>query len=213
MLHCLLHCGFGVVLLKSFMNALPVCSAVVFDSKELPAIGPQVLCLGNFFCMCHWKQQQQQQQHGRWQGRVERRLVRPDPHQFHSEPGWGYWERGRALLCEYTDSLTSHGYKPEANFYFCFCNQCLEPLLSLQHDWIDTPAGFMVRKTQQSVHSCEITPSYHNVIISVHSSVQLLPATDFCQSVSCTFWLVAGRGNGFTPMLLWVTTHTLPPRA
>lgn len=71
----------------------------------------------------------------------------------------------------------------------------------------------MVRKTQQSVHSCEITPSYHNVIISVHSSVQLLPATDFCQSVSCTFWLVAGRGNGFTPMLLWVPTHTLPPRA
>lgn len=37
----------------------------------------------------------------------------------------------------------------------------------------------MVSKTQQSVHSCEITPSYHNVIISVHSSVQLLPAADY----------------------------------
>lgn len=199
MLHCLLHCGFGVVLLKSFMNALPVCSAVVFDSKELPAIGPQVLCLGNFFCMCHWKQQQQQQ-HGRWQGRVEGRLVRPDPHQFHSEPGWGYWERGRALLCEYTDSLTSHGYKPEANFYFCFCNQCLEPLLSLQHDWIDTPAGFMVRKTQQSVHSCEITPSYHNVIISVHSSVQLLPAADFLSVCELHFLVSSWKRK-------WIYTH------
>lgn len=177
MLHCLLHCGFGVVLLKSFMNALPVCSAVVFDSKELPAIGLQVLCSGNFFCMCHWKQQQQQQ-HGRWQGRVERRLVRPDPHQFHSEPGWGYWERGRALLCEYTDSLTSHGYKPEANFYFCFCNQCLEPLLSLQHDWIDTPAGFMVRK-----NTTECTQLWNHSFLSqcYHQCSLICPIVACCR--------------------------------
>lgn len=34
MLHCLLHCGFGAVLLKSFMNAFPLCSVVCFFEQQ-----------------------------------------------------------------------------------------------------------------------------------------------------------------------------------
>ena len=184
---------------------------VFLSSKELPAIGLQVLCLGNFFFMCHWKQQQQ---HGRWQGRAERRLVRPDPHQFHPEPGWGYWERGRALLCEYTDSQTSHGHKPEANFYFSFSLRPVPRAPSQAAAWPNRHTSWLHGKTQQSVHNCEVTPSYHNVSISVHSSVQVLPAADFCQSVSCTCLLVAGRGNWFSHMSCCFGFHpTLPPRA
>lgn len=60
MLHCLLHCAFGVVLLKvSLMLACLLCCVV--DSKKLSAIGFLGLCFGNLFFMCHWEQQQ----HGR----------------------------------------------------------------------------------------------------------------------------------------------------
>lgn len=64
--------------------------------------------------MSHWELQHQQQQHGRWQRRAERRLVWPDPSLFHSQPRRGDRERGGALLCKsYTGYSTSYQVRME----------------------------------------------------------------------------------------------------